>query len=61
MGQKDAVFFDLEMMSPEGPALVFGQGHHDGFQEATELVELVASKPNAQTMGRIEQIRRLFL
>ena len=60
MGPQYAIFFDLEVVSAEGPGLVFGLGHHDGFQESSELLELVASKPNVQTMARIDQIRRLF-
>ena len=53
-------YFDLELTSPEGNELVFNQGHHDGYVEATDFAALAASGPKADIQRRITQIRSIF-
>ena len=52
--------YDLELASREGPALLFGQGHHDGFEESSEFADLAASGPYAQVAQHICQISEMF-
>ena len=58
--RKMQIYFDLEITSPEGTKLVFGDGHHSAFHEATEFSELAESNPGNEVMRRVRQIRAIF-
>ena len=57
----NAVFYDLELASAEGPALVYSREHVESYVEPTELTILAADGTNPAWPARIAAIRAIPL